>query len=159
MSAKSGTWTAFQPLGYEPDLRPALKALKQIDWVFPKIEGENLGFFRPHADEEKAFAEGEFGIMEPHGDASERVNLADIRGFLIPGLAFDQHGNRLGRGRGYYDRMLGQMPNVELGVTKIGIAFDQQVTAEAIPTEDFDQPMDFVITESKIYNRSQRKSS
>jgi 5-formyltetrahydrofolate cyclo-ligase len=64
--------------------------------------------------------EGTYNIQEPVGKAF--LNLAQIDTAVVPGMAFDNTGNRLGRGRGYYDRLLRQMPNCY----KIGICFDFQ---------------------------------
>lgn len=65
--------------------------------------------------------------------------------YIVPGLAFDRQGNRLGRGKGYYDRLLS-------GVTapKIGLAFDVQLVAE-VPHTLYDVPMDLVVTERGVY--------
>ena len=65
--------------------------------------------------------------------------------YIVPGLAFDRKGNRLGRGRGYYDRLLSGV-----AAPKIGLAFDIQVVAE-VPCSSYDVPMDMVITERGIY--------
>jgi len=62
---------------------------------------------------------------------------------IVPGVGFDPQGNRLGRGRGFYDRLL-----VDVNGIKCGIAFDRQVT-ESIPTETHDARMDYIITPSR----------
>ena len=62
--------------------------------------------------------------------------------FLVPGLAFDRSGNRLGRGKGYFDRFLKNLPGA---VKKIGLAYDFQIL-ESIPTFPHDIPVDLVIS-------------
>ena len=79
-----------------------------------------------------------FGIPEPVGE--EFTDYAAIDVVVVPGVAFDAKGNRLGRGRGYYDRILR-----ETGETKkIGVCFDFQFV-ESVPTEPFDVLMDAVL--------------
>jgi 5-formyltetrahydrofolate cyclo-ligase len=61
---------------------------------------------------------------------------------VVPGVAFDPTGNRMGRGRGFYDRLLKSTPNA----MKVGVAYDFQLL-DKIPVEPHDVPMDSVITE------------
>lgn len=82
---------------------------------------------------------GSFGIDEPTGDTV--TDFSSIEVAIIPGVGFDKQGNRLGRGKGYYDRLLPQ-----LHTYNIGICFSFQVVPE-IPVEPFDRPMDEVWTE------------
>lgn len=66
---------------------------------------------------------------------------------IIPGLAFDSKGHRLGRGKGYYDRYLKNSKKKEL--IKIGVCFNQQLV-ESVPCEEHDQVMDFIVTGQKV---------
>ena len=92
--------------------------------------------------------EGSFRIMEPaenHGDRSldstlQRADQGTVAVILVPGMAFDAKGHRLGRGRGYYDRFLAAYPHIY----KIGVCFDFQ-KVEEVPTDDFDIAVDEVI--------------
>lgn len=83
-------------------------------------------------------AEGAFHIGEPIGEAYTSYDSIDL--VIVPGVAFDENGNRLGRGKGYYDRLL---PHIK--ATKIGICFPFQLLKK-IPTEPFDKKMDKIIT-------------
>ncbi|MBP5322023.1 MAG: 5-formyltetrahydrofolate cyclo-ligase [Kiritimatiellae bacterium] len=87
---------------------------------------------------------GRFGIREPelHID----VPAWDVHAFLIPGLAFDQHGGRLGYGGGYYDRLLATAPAAK----KVGICYDWQVVNFDLPQDEHDKRVDFVMTERKL---------
>ena len=76
---------------------------------------------------------GAFNIDEPAGAAFTDYGSIDLA--VIPGVAFDRHGNRLGRGRGYYDRLLARLGRV--GVPTIGVCFDFQ-KLDAIPAETHD---------------------
>lgn len=83
------------------------------------------------------FAVGDFNILEPQNEPYQ--GTFDL--IIVPGVAFDRNGNRIGRGKGYYDRFLSQY----LGVKRIGICFDFQLVAE-VPTEPLDIRMDEVIS-------------
>ena len=86
---------------------------------------------------------GAFGILEPV-DQETTIPEADIDLIIVPGVAFDRQLNRMGRGKGYYDRLLST-----LQAPKIGICFDFQLQ-EMIPVEPFDKKMDMIITEKEI---------
>lgn len=91
--------------------------------------------------------DGNFGVREP--DAScPWVPLHTFNLILVPGLAFDLHGNRLGRSRGFYDRLLAEVAGL-----KCGVCHDGQVVP-AVPCEPHDIPMDFILTPSKLSRRS-----
>ena len=83
------------------------------------------------------FAVGDFNILEPQNEPYH----GDFDLIIVPGVAFDRKGNRIGRGKGYYDRFLCQ----HLEVKRIGICFDFQLVNE-VPTEPLDIKMDEVIT-------------
>ncbi|HRF85462.1 MAG TPA: 5-formyltetrahydrofolate cyclo-ligase [Alloprevotella sp.] len=85
---------------------------------------------------------GSFSISEPKGEIF--TNYEDIDLAVIPGVAFDREGNRLGRGRGYYDRLL-ERPEFSEKVYKIGICFPFQ-KMDMIPCDTWDKPMDIILT-------------
>ena len=94
---------------------------------------------------------GKFGIREPARGTRSFWELAGARQvkpqeciWCVPGLAFDAWGNRLGRGGGFYDRMLASMPGI-----KVAVALDCQLR-DAIPTEPHDVPMDYIMTPTRI---------
>lgn len=88
---------------------------------------------------ENQLAEGPFHIMEPQNSCvfTEKIDL-----IVVPGVAFNRQGHRLGRGKGYYDGLLAHYPDVQ----KIGLCFDFQIV-ETIPTEQHDIIMDKIITD------------
>ena len=112
---------------------------KQI--ILPVVVGETELEFR-HYNGKQDLIKGAFGIEEPAGKAFEEFDQIDLA--IIPGVSFDAKGNRLGRGKGYYDR---QLP--KLKATKIGICYAFQVS-EVVPAGPYDYPMDEVITENGI---------
>lgn len=168
---QSGLWAAFQPQGFEPDIRPAMSRLVSIDWVFPRVLGDHLEFYR--ASDEGCMVANRWGILEPDPARCEPIDAQTLSGLLIPGLAFDHHCNRLGRGRGFYDRLLSRFmpgsngelltsgraptssPSTKANPTKIkiGIAHDRQISETELPVEGFDVPMDYVLTETRCFSR------
>ena len=85
---------------------------------------------------------GQFGIREPNASCPE-IPLERLGLILVPGVAFDPRGRRLGRGRGFYDRLL----VVAHGI-KCGVAFDEQIV-DAVPAGRLDVWMDFVLTPTR----------
>ncbi len=86
---------------------------------------------------------GKFNILEPKRKLGFEEPISLI---IIPSIAFDEQGNRLGRGKGYYDRFL--KDNLAL---KIALAFEEQIVDE-VPTEGHDIKMDFIITDKRTIN-------
>lgn len=158
----SGPWAAFQPNQHEPEILPTLLLLDmlhpslKIDWAYPRVEGQQLGFYVPQ--DPAIFEENQWGILEPDPAMSLKIERAQLRGLLIPGVAFDVNCNRLGRGGGFYDRVLSgadhSVESREKGSVKIGIAFDWQISETELPAEAGDVPMDWVVTETRCLMRS-----
>lgn len=112
--------------------------------LLPVVKGDILEL-RVYTGKQSMKA-GAYHIEEPTGEAF--TDYAQIDFTIVPGVSFDRNGNRLGRGKGYYDRLLPQLHSYN-----VGICFDFQVSDE-IPTEPFDKPMDEVWTEKgKIFFR------
>jgi 5-formyltetrahydrofolate cyclo-ligase len=89
---------------------------------------------------------GAWGIMEPKQEALRPVNPAEIDLVLVPGVAFDRRGNRLGYGAGYYDRFLRLLaPRAKA----VALAYQMQVF-DLIEAEEHDFPVDLVVTEEEI---------
>ena len=109
--------------------------------LLPLIKGNDLQLLL-YAGKE-SLKTGVFGILEPSEDC-EAVPESEIDLIIVPGVAFDRQHNRLGRGKGFYDRLLST-----LDVPKIGICYDFQLK-DQIPAEPFDRKMDLIITEKEI---------
>ncbi len=88
--------------------------------------------------------ESDFGIREPVAGVPFPTSLIDL--VIVPGLAYDEYGNRLGRGRGFYDRFLAH-PDFR-GVA-CGIAFEVQMTA-GVPVGPLDRPVDMLVTDAQV---------
>ena len=89
---------------------------------------------------------GAFGIKEPKENIENLIDKSNIDLMIVPGICFDKEKNRIGFGKGYYDRYLANENNI----IKIGICFDEQVREEYILVDDFDIKMNMVITDKKI---------
>lgn len=108
------------------------------DVILPVVVGDILELRRYTGEHD--LKKGAFNILEPCGELFTDYELIDF--VLVPGVAFDRRGNRLGRGKGYYDKLL---PNI--GAYKMGICFPFQYYSELIiPTEKTDVAMDKVLT-------------
>ncbi len=110
-------------------------------WVYPKIQGSQLEFLQPLSHTPTGFVKSSWGIEEPC-EGSSKVSLDSIDIILIPGIAFDRRGHRLGTGKGFYDRTLNHYRGV-----KVGIAYAAQISSNDLATEEHDLPMDYVLTE------------
>lgn len=108
------------------------------DILLPVVVGDNL-ILRRYTGAE-SLKEGAFHILEPRGELFEDYEAIDL--IIVPGMAFDIHCNRLGRGKGYYDKLLCR-PSLQ-NVYKIGVCFDFQ-KLEQIPVTSLDIPMDEVL--------------
>ena len=110
--------------------------------ILPIVEGEYLTLREYRPDELEC---GYRNIMEPSGEKT--VSPSEIELAVIPGVAFDSKCNRMGRGKGFYDKLL---PHLEC--RKVGLGYDFQIV-DNIPCGEHDIPLDMVITESKDYLR------
>ena len=88
--------------------------------------------------------QGSFNIAEPSASCKE-YTIADVDLAIVPAMAFDNKGHRLGRGKGFYDRLLANSPT-----TKIGVAFSTQIL-KTVPADAFDVGMDIVITDKSVF--------
>lgn len=108
-------------------------------FYLPRVNGVNLDIL-PY--DRSRLELGAFHIEEPVGD--ELTDPAEIELIVVPAVAYDRRGNRLGRGKGFYDRLLSTTK-----ATKIGVGYDFQLVDE-IDVEPHDIPMDMVITQTEV---------
>ena len=112
----------------------------------PVVDGEMLRIRRFSG--RAALVPGEsYSIPEPV-EGSEEVRISDIDLVVVPGVAFDMEGGRMGRGKGFYDRLLGEVRGDGAGPYKVGVCFDFQVV-DAVPREPHDMLMDAVVCETR----------
>ncbi len=108
--------------------------------VYPRVAGTErvLAF---HEVERSNLAASRFGLREPGAD-TKAVALAEISVFLVPGLAFDREGGRIGWGRGHYDATFAARPEA----LRVGLAYECQIV-ERVPRESHDMLVNIIITE------------
>lgn len=108
-------------------------------FYLPRVNGVNLDIL-PY--NRSRLHLGAFNIEEPDGD--DTVDISAIELIIVPAVAYDRHGNRIGRGKGFYDRLLRDSHAVT-----VGVAYDCQLVDDIEPDE-FDVPVDYVVTEKGI---------
>lgn len=142
------TLAAYLAIGAEPDLSTFLK-----EWLLDKrrlllpryVSSAGCYELAAVSDIERDTVRGYYGILEPSPLLCKVILSADTpAAWLIPGLAFSLTGTRLGRGAGYYDRLLA--PSTAL---KIGVCLDCQLISE-IPVQKHDVKMHYIVTETRI---------
>ncbi|WP_309567541.1 5-formyltetrahydrofolate cyclo-ligase [Coxiella-like endosymbiont] len=108
-----------------------------------------LDFYSYHL--ENLLIKNRFGIEEPDTSRETLISITNLDLIFLPLVAFDNRGNRLGRGLGYYDQALGSLEDRTLKkLILVGIAYNFQ-KIDTIPIEKWDIPLNFVITEHTIY--------
>ncbi len=123
--------------------------------VIPYCVEDRLGLFLLESMDElaKGTAVGLSQLWEPRPELRDRagkgVAVSDLDLVVVPGVAFDRRGARLGHGQGYYDKLLAELSPA---VPRVGLAYQCQVFPR-IPVEAHDVPLDKIITESAIYAR------
>jgi len=126
------TIASYVPLANEPDVTEFNRlAAQSANLVLPRIIGDSLEF----ASGEQV--RGPLGIYEPTGEV---VELASIGLMILPALAVDEMGNRLGKGKGFYDRVLGSFKGLS-----VAVVFESEVI-EAVPSEPHDQRVAMIAT-------------
>jgi len=136
----------FSPLPGEADPLTLKELLPGRNFLFPRIEGEELSLYLQTP--ESIWATGPFGLREPDPRTWKRRDPETIDLALVPGLAFDARGGRLGRGKGYYDRLLGSPGFRGL---KVGICMEWQLV-DLVPCASLDIRMDLVIAGERIHD-------
>lgn len=110
--------------------------------IFLPVVKENELEIKPFTGIKNMQAVPPFGILEPIGEPFKDLNKIEV--ILVPGMAFDRKGFRMGRGKGYYDKFLPTTSAVRIGVCFSFQLFDK------IPTNEFDAQMDYILTENEI---------
>ena len=141
---RAGSLALYSPIRNEVAthelFRIARDAGKKV--CFPKVVGEQLSFAPVKSLAE--LSSGAFGVAEPAGEGA--VGREELDLIVVPGVAFDARGHRLGYGRGFYDRFLSGR---EVGLAVVGLCFDFQLCSN-LPEEGHDQRLDFVVTETRF---------
>ena len=129
----------YYPIDKEIDLSGLFSINGLIIYAPKYIKSKNIYKFALCNNTKKSL--GKFNIPEPMGNT---VNINQMELIIIPGIAFDRNGNRLGRGNGYYDKILQNYNGI-----KIGVCHDIQII-NRIPKNSFDQSMNYIISEKNF---------
>jgi 5-formyltetrahydrofolate cyclo-ligase len=140
-----GTVAAYLAMADEVPVEPLFGQLPGWRWVLPRVEEDGSLTFR---DRDLPRETHRWGMEQPV-ESGEPVPVHEIDLILVPGVAFDGAGRRLGRGKGYYDGLLGvrRRDCLAIGVTTADRIID------AVPTEGHDIPVDLLVTEDGILYR------
>ncbi len=132
----------YCPLGGEADTSYIAEAAmadgKRV--IYPVTDGTSGRITPVLVDKNTEFKRGAFGIYEPSGEVYD----GEIDIIIVPGVAFDRQGGRLGFGKGCYDAFLDSV-----GALKVGLCYNIQII-DALPTEPHDVNMDMIVTEREI---------
>lgn len=146
--ALSGYW----PLTGEIDVRPALRHYHNEGHRvgLPVVVGKHQPLIFRAWNPDVDLVQGSFRVMTPPPEAPEVVPTI----LLVPLLAFDLEGYRLGYGGGFYDRTLAKL-RAEAHAVAVGVAYGAQEVPK-VPRGAFDQPLDFIVTERAIFKFSEK---
>lgn len=138
---------AYSATAEEIDPGPVVEALhgagKSV--ALPRVESPGVLGIHLYRDSD-ALEVGPFGgILQPL-ESAPRVPLESIDAVIVPGVAFDVHGRRLGYGGGFYDRLL---PQLRPDCLRIGIAYDEQIL-DALPAAEHDEHVQVVVTPTRV---------
>jgi len=141
---KSETILSYMPIKGEVDLTSLFERYPKKHWALPRIlpgEEHRMAF---HPYDSTRLVHHAFGMAEPDPDLPV-IAKGEIELCLAPGLAFDRHGWRLGYGGGYFDRFLKGFSG-----TSVGVVY-QELLLGAVPHSKFDIPMNWLVTETGLF--------
>ena len=140
------SWLMYAPIHNEISTDPLFKLAndRRKDKVyFPRVVGEQLSFHRV-----KALSDLKASVLAPEPPSHSEVwDPSSASVIIVPGLAFSRTGDRLGYGRGFYDRFLAHFPHLP----RLAVGYDFQLVERAWLTSESDQRMDFVITPAAVW--------
>ncbi|MBS3757887.1 MAG: 5-formyltetrahydrofolate cyclo-ligase [Desulfobacterales bacterium] len=126
-------------------IRRCMDSAKNI--ILPVFDNSNGGAkFYKIQDVDADLKKGAGNVLEPNPERCKPVSMENIDIAIIPGVAFDEKGGRLGTGAGRYDRIIPKLP---VTARKVAFAFEDQIT-QMVPMEAHDKFVDIIITEERI---------
>jgi len=145
---KKITIAGYYPSNYEVNILNFLReaSKKRFKIVLPVIRSSNKMSFKPWIFKEPLYV-NQFGILEPKN--SKKKIIPDL--IMVPLVAFDNRLNRIGYGKGYYDRSLRKISKIKKNVISLGIAYSFQ-KCKKIPINNYDFKLDYIFTEKGIIN-------
>lgn len=141
---------AFHPFGAELDILPFVEEARvrgQEVWMPLTIPSERRLIPYRYSGPQM-LKQGTYGIWEPDPQIAEKADLTKLDAVLVPGVAFDRAGGRMGYGGGYYDRFLASLDRKPF---LLGVAYSMQVV-EHVPVEPHDILLDAIVTEDGLFH-------
>lgn len=140
----AGSFLFFAPLPDEPDITPLLDELWRAGKLvaLPRFDAGTNSYAACVVSNRAELIAGRFGVLEP-GPACPLIPLNQLDFTFVPGVAFDLEGRRLGRGKGFYDRLLAGVRG-----HKCGVALEAQIVTE-VPEEPHDVRVDSILTPTR----------
>lgn len=138
---KSDVILTYMPMRTEVDLRPLFAEFPEKHWLIPRILPGEEGRMDFHTYDPNSLIQHPFGMAEPAPN-SPKLLPGEIQLVLVPGLAFDHFGWRLGYGGGYYDRFLVGFKGESVGITFWALLLD------TLPHGEYDIPVGWVLSEN-----------
>ncbi|MDD3020788.1 MAG: 5-formyltetrahydrofolate cyclo-ligase [Alphaproteobacteria bacterium] len=147
-SSEESIISVYYPISSEVDIAPLVEKLwaRGQTVCLPVIQGKAQPLLFAEWRRATQMTKGQMGIMEP----VER-HYVDPDIVVVPLLAFDQQGNRIGYGQGHYDATLADL-RARKQVWAVGAAYAEQAVLLALPREPHDQKLDFVVTEQRVFD-------
>ncbi len=152
IEARGGIVASYRPSepNLEREVDPSyMRGCEELAWAnfaFPRVVDRfayEMDFAVPL--HESDWVRGAYGLVEPRYELPA-IDPAQLSLCIIPGVVFGLNGERIGRGAGYYDRLLAKAP----GALRVGFAYEFQVLAEPVPQAAWDAPMDVIVTEERV---------
>jgi 5-formyltetrahydrofolate cyclo-ligase len=136
------TVAAFLPMAREPQIQPLWRAEGGPVFCFPQVRGADVVLLR--VEDRLLLEDADWKLEAPAFSTCPEVPPGELDAILVPGVAFTRDGRRLGRGGGYYDRLLASCAP---RTARIGVCFECQIVPE-LPAEPHDQQVAMVVTEA-----------
>lgn len=133
----------FSALPTEVTLELATQMLPNIEWHYPVVSGSKLRFHL--VSRKESLKAGYKGILEPNPQIHPPIPSKDLNLIVCPGLAFTETGKRLGRGGGFYDRLLASVPEA----IKLGVCLPEQIIT-TLPVDEHDIKMSHLLTKDGV---------
>lgn len=147
----SGALLTYMPFGHEVDVAPVMEfyLLQGKQVALPKINKEHRTLDLYYLSSPDELVKGVWGIWEPSDQCALVKDYREIAAVIVPGVAFDSAGGRVGYGRGYYDMLIRGMKLQGARPLLLAPAFRQQLVPR-VPMDEHDQPVDMIITEEGV---------
>jgi 5-formyltetrahydrofolate cyclo-ligase len=149
--ADAGTVAAYVSVGSEPGTRALLDALRErgVRVLLPVLLGDNDLDWAAYEGSSRLVRAGR-GLLEPTGARLGPEAVLEADAMLLPGLAVDARGMRLGRGGGSYDRVLSRLARAGAGPARVVLLYDGELLP-TVPAEPHDQPVQAAVTPSGVH--------